>query len=292
MKKVLITGKDSYVGAALAGWLSQWPADYVVDTLEMREPAWRGFSFRGYDAVFHVAGIVHQPKAPRSLYYQVNRDLAIEAAQKAKGEGVGQFILMSTMAVFGVGDRMRRKNEIKAGAALRPKSAYGKSKKEAESGIMGMQGEGFAVCIVRAPMVYGANCPGNYGSLRRLAVQYGLGPLIENARSMIYVGNLCAFVRLLIDRQGQGFYHPQDSAYMCTAEVMAWIAMENGRPFRKSKLLAWAVKCLAPVLPGLRKAFGSLAYAYDLSAISPEDYCRWSPQEAIKATEAAWHKGT
>jgi UDP-glucose 4-epimerase len=35
MKKILITGKDSYIGTSLEKWLSQWPDKYTVDTVDV-----------------------------------------------------------------------------------------------------------------------------------------------------------------------------------------------------------------------------------------------------------------
>lgn len=61
MKNILITGAGSYIGVSLENYLKQWPESYRVDSLDMRGSDWESHSFRGYDAVFHVAGLVHQP---------------------------------------------------------------------------------------------------------------------------------------------------------------------------------------------------------------------------------------
>ena len=71
---------------------------YIVDTVDMRLDTWKEKDFK-YDVVFHVAGIAHVSSDPnmKDLYYQVNRDLAIETAKKAKAESVKQFIFMSSI---------------------------------------------------------------------------------------------------------------------------------------------------------------------------------------------------
>ena len=61
MKSILITGAGSYIGVSLENYLGKWPENYRVDSLDMRGTDWESHSFRGYDAVFHVAGLVHQP---------------------------------------------------------------------------------------------------------------------------------------------------------------------------------------------------------------------------------------
>ncbi len=97
MKKILITGANSYVGTSFEKWLSQWPDKYHVDTIDMIDGTWREKSFVGYDVIFHVAGIAHikETKENAHLYYEINRDLAFETAQKAKADGTKQFIFLS-----------------------------------------------------------------------------------------------------------------------------------------------------------------------------------------------------
>ena len=107
MKRILITGANSYVGTSVERYLNRFPGAYQVDTLDMIGDGWRTQSFRGYDAVLHVAGIVHQEKtkndpAQAALYDQVNTQLPIETAKKAKAEGVKQFLFMSSMSVYGL----------------------------------------------------------------------------------------------------------------------------------------------------------------------------------------------
>ncbi|HCS75806.1 MAG TPA: NAD-dependent epimerase, partial [Clostridiales bacterium] len=57
MKKILITGTNSYIGTSFANYMAQWPQEYQVDTIDMVDGSWRDKSFVGYDSVFHVAGI-------------------------------------------------------------------------------------------------------------------------------------------------------------------------------------------------------------------------------------------
>ena len=90
MTNILITGAGSYIGTSFATYLQQWPQDYHVDTVDMIGDNWRHTDFSAYDAVFHVAGIAHIKETAENahLYYEVNRDLAVETAQKAKDAGV------------------------------------------------------------------------------------------------------------------------------------------------------------------------------------------------------------
>ena len=101
MKRILITGANSYIGTSVEVYLSKWPEKYQVETLDMLDGSWREKSFADYDAVFHVAGIAHSDNGKISeekekLYYAVNTDLTIETAKKAKEDGAKQFIFMSS----------------------------------------------------------------------------------------------------------------------------------------------------------------------------------------------------
>ncbi|MFY9146468.1 MAG: NAD-dependent epimerase/dehydratase family protein, partial [Bacillota bacterium] len=103
MKRVLITGKDSYIGDSVAQWLAKYPDRYATNAIDMRDDSWREHDFSQYDVVLHVAAIAHDRsrRATEDLYYRVNRDLATATAEKAKTEGVRQFIFMSSILVYG-----------------------------------------------------------------------------------------------------------------------------------------------------------------------------------------------
>ena len=104
MKRILITGANSYIGTSFEKYLEKWPEKYQVDTVDMIDGSWREKDFSGYDVVYHVAGIAHSDNGKISperekLYYAVNTTLAVETAKKAKAEGVKQFIFMSSASV-------------------------------------------------------------------------------------------------------------------------------------------------------------------------------------------------
>ena len=94
MKRVLVTGANSFVGTSVERWLMREPDKYQVDTVDTMDGVWKQADFSKYDVVFHVAGIAHVDPKPEMapLYYKVNRDLAIEVAKWAKSHGVKQFI--------------------------------------------------------------------------------------------------------------------------------------------------------------------------------------------------------
>ena len=259
MKKILITGANSYIGMSFEKYMQQWPDAYQVDTVDMIDGSWREKSFSGYDAVFHVAGIAHQKETAENapLYYKVNRDLAVETAQKAKNEGVKQFVFLSTMAVYGM-----EEGAISGSTEPHPKSHYGKAKLEAEQQIEPLRAENFALSVLRPPMVYGEGCKGNYQSLVKIAQKLPIFPDYKNQRSMIHIDRLCWYVKERIDQGHDGLTLPQDENYVCTCQMIREIAEGMGRKMRLMKILnpaVWLAKCLNAG----KKAFGDLYYERD-----------------------------
>lgn len=260
MKKILITGANSYIGTSFERYMAQWPEKYQVDTVDMIDGTWREKSFAEYDSIFHVAGIAHQKETEENshLYYEVNRDLAIQTAVKAKADGASQFIFLSTMAVYGIEEGVIHRDTRPA-----PKSNYGKAKLEAEQGLEALAGEGFSVAVLRPPMVYGDGCKGNYQSLVKFAEKMPFFPDYPNQRSMIHIDRLCWYVKELADQQTGGLILPQDEEYVCTCKMVQDIAKGMGKDMKLYKILNPAVSLLKACTTKGKKAFGNLLYSRD-----------------------------
>ena len=274
MKKILITGSGSYIGESFKEYLKQYGEEYSTDTLDMQRADWREHDFSGYDVVYHVAGIAHRKETSENahLYYEVNRDLALEVARKAKSEGVSQLIFLSSMSVYGI-----ERGVITPDTPLAPKSNYGRSKMEAEEGMAELASEDFAICTLRPPMVYGKGCKGNFVSVVSLVRKLPFFPRVENRRSMIYIDNLSSFVKMAIDRELSGLYFPQNREYMNTSQMAMGIAEGLGKKCRLSRLLGFGVKLLMPFVSMAKKGFGTLIYEntesldFEYIVISAED---------------------
>ena len=289
MKKLLITGANSYVGVSVARYLSRWPEQYRVDTLDMIGEDWKSADFSGFDAVLHVAGIVHQKDskkdpAQKELYDRVNTCLAIETAQKAKTEGVKQFLFMSSASVYGLDAPVGKTVTITADTPLRPKDNYGISKARAEEGLRELADDSFKLAILRPPMIYGKGCRGNYQTMARLAKKLPVFPWVDNRRSMLYIENLAEFIRLLLEDEAEGIFCPQNNEYVNTSDMVNLIAHANGKDILLAKGLTWALKLLHPVTDIADKAFGSLCYDLAVSQYS-KDYCVKTFEESVMETE-------
>ena len=258
MKSILITGANSYIGTSFEKYIKENFADqYVVDTVDMVDGSWRRKSFSGYDAVFHVAGIAHQKETKKNahLYYEVNRDLAIETAKKAKSDGVSQFIFLSSMSVYGVETGIITKDSIPS-----PKSHYGKSKWQAEQEIVPLDSENFKVCILRPPMVYGKGCKGNFQTVVKIVKKSPVFPNVKNERSMIYIDNLSSFVAMCVDKNLSGIYFPQNREYVSTVSMACELAKTLNKKLFMDPITGLLVKLFRTKVTEAKKAFGCLIY--------------------------------
>ena len=291
MIRILITGANSYIGTSFANYLAQpeFAGKYQVTTLDMIGDAWRSHDFSQYDTVYHVAGIAHSDNGKISderakLYYAVNTDLTVECAKKAKEAGVKQFIFMSSAIVYGDSAPIGKEKLITRDTSVNPANCYGDSKVQAENGIRPLDCDTFRVVILRPPMIFGKGSKGNYPLLSKLARKLPAFPKVKNKRSMLYIGNLVEFVRLMVENGEHGTFWPQNPQYSNTSEVISLIAKARHKRCVLIPGFGWALKLMSHATGLVNKAFGNLAYDQNMS-VYKDPYQKYSLQEAIERTE-------
>lgn len=288
-KRVLAAGRNSYIGSSFVRYAqTQHGETLVVDAVGMRDGGWREKDFAGYDAVVYAAGIAHADvehvtEEQKQEYYRVNTDLTLEVARKAREAGVGQFVFLSSMIVYGGQEYVTRETQP------RPENFYGDSKWQADQGVRALAGECFRVAVLRLPMVYGAGSRGNYPVLAGMAGKLPAFPRVRNRRSMLYIENLCEFLCGLVQDGRGGVFFPQNREWVCTGRLVGEIAKCRGHRI-------WVTPLLAPFaaagkhLPGkagklCRKAFGDSCYDLEMSE-AEWDYRVVDFGESVRRTEA------
>ena len=269
MKKILITGANSYIGTAVERWLQKYDNRYLIETVDMIDGTWREKDFSEYDVVYHVAGIAHADvgkvsEETKAFYYKINTDLAVETAEKSKAEGVKQFIFMSSMIIYGESGGFGQQKMISKDTKPNPANFYGDSKWQADQRI-------------------------HYPTLAKMAKKLPIFPNVQNQRSMLHIDNLCEFIRLMIDNEETGVFFPQNKEYSKTSQLVQMIATSTGHKIKITKLLnpfVWLAAYIPGKIGGLvNKAFGNLTYDKDMSVYEKGTYQIVSLEESVRKTE-------
>lgn len=286
MKKILITGAGSYIGTKVQHWLEQSPDMFVVEAIDTIDNHWKQADFSKYDVVYNVAGIAHvkAAKGEGPLYYAINKDMVIEIAKAAKAAGVKQFIHMSSMIVYKEVKTLEGK-QIHKDTEPAPNGFYGDSKLQGELGIQALADDSFKVCVMRPPMIYGPGCRGNFPRLVWLATKTPIFPAWHNKRSMLYIDNLCEFVKQLIVNEVDGIVYPQNAEYADTVEIIRYYAKANGKNVWITKLFNPLIWLLGDHVRALGKMFSNSTYDMEMSKY-PFDYHVVSLEDSFKGIEA------
>lgn len=285
-KKVMLVGIGGYIGGKFTEYIKKHYSDWKVDAVDSMNRKWADADFRGYDAVYNVSGLAHANarQGSEELYYQVNGQLPIDVATKAKEEGVPLFVQMSSQIVYGDMSGIGEEKLITAETIPSEPTIYGKSKMMAERGLQKLVDDTFQVAIMRPPLIYSEYARDNFPRLVNFAKKMPIFPKLENKQSMVYVDNLCELVKLVIENNLGGTYYPQQECYIETSKIVADIAKAVGNKMWQTRIFNPALRLLGkvPQLGFIHKAFGSIAYDMDLSNHFDGKYRVVSYEESIR----------
>ena len=202
--RILLTGCSGFVGSHLADKecvyrrvvrsKTRGKSDFFVDSIDA-DTDWTG-AFDNIDCVIHLAGLAHSAEYSEEDFKRVNTLGTINLARSAAMSGVKRFVFVSTVGVLGGATSGAKFSSV---SLPNPQSPYALSKYIAEQSLKKLASElPLEVVIVRPPLVYGDQAPGNFGRLvsaiRRLNyLPFGLA---RNKRSFISVNNLVDFLLL------------------------------------------------------------------------------------------------
>lgn len=264
---VAIIGKNSYIGNSIENYLFANYNNYKVEQLDVKNISYQSYDYSKYDVIIHVAAIVHKKNMNDSeIYKKVNTDLPIKIAELAKGQGVKQFIFLSSMSVYGRHKKVKN-YEITENEKLLPFSLYGKSKMEAEKKLQKMHDKNFIVSIVRPPSVYGKKCKGNLFKVyfKLAKALYVIPNSFQNIKQgLLHIDNLCYCIERIIANKESGLFMPQDKELLSTGEIIFTIRTIIGKKAICSNFLG-KILSLFIFIPFLKKIYGSIAYSEKLS---------------------------
>ena len=258
MSNILITGANSFVGTNYIRY-SKYKKIREVCLLENKP---ENLDFTGVDVVLHVAAIVHQEKKfHESEYFRINRDLCLEVAGRAKDAGVKQFVFLSTIKVYG---------EFKSGISIwnensecYPEDGYGRSKYEAELGLLKLGSRDFIVSIIRTPLIYGIGVKANMLSIITLVDNIPVLPFgkVNNKRHFTYIENLVKLIDRIIERKASGLFIAMDTRSLSTTELVELISDGLGKKRILFRLPRFIIKVGMIVIP---KIFDRLYGSFEI----------------------------
>ncbi|MGV8894794.1 MAG: UDP-glucose 4-epimerase family protein [Burkholderiaceae bacterium] len=249
MSKILVTGANGFVGSALCDSLRQQgmhvvaavrrstcDSEYEIGDFSTSTD-WKS-ALVGCNTVIHLAARVHvmndKSTGPLAAFRVVNVDATLNLARQAAQSGVRRFIFISSIGVNGAETFSEPFSEL---SKPQPHSDYALSKFEAEEGLKDICAKsGMEFVIIRPPLVYGSNAPGNFRSLLKFVHKGFPLPLslIKNHRSMVALENLMDFINVCIE-------HPQaanqiflvaDGEYASTPQLIRLLSEGIGKPAR------------------------------------------------------------
>lgn len=248
-KRILVTGASGFIGrhavAALAshGWYvravirrqSTPPAAAEVVTISDLAVDDLTPLVQGMDAVLHLAGRAHvlheTAKDPVHAFHQANVVATRRLWTSAIEAGVRRFIFMSSIGAAIVETELARGTTL---PQLWRRYPYQTSKYEAECALSQVTAKTIELVILRPPLVYGPEAPGNL-ALLLAALRWRLPlPLasLRNQRSFVYVENLVSAILVCLEHPnaaGQVFA-VTDGENLTPPELVRRLAQATGQP--------------------------------------------------------------
>jgi nucleoside-diphosphate-sugar epimerase len=268
---IVVTGANGFVGLdlirylLLAGFDVRACARRKIDLFDKSSSQFHFYKIDGDDrlqpvlqgaqAVVHAAARVHVLKDaaldPLAEFRKINVEGTLRLARGAAEAGVKRFIFLSSIGVNGI--------TTVVGAPFtemqhsRPHNAYALSKLEAEQGLKKIAAEtGLEVVIIRPPLVYGCNAPGNFGVLMRTVQRGWPLPLgaVHNQRSLVALDNLVDFIVTCIThpKAANQTFLVSDGQDLSTSELVRGMAQASGVPARLLPVPVWALQAGASLL--------------------------------------------
>jgi nucleoside-diphosphate-sugar epimerase len=247
----------------------------------------------GADAVVHLAARVHVMREtaadPLAEFRRANVDATRVLAEEAAAVGVRHFILASTVKAVGEGNTAAWTEDTPP----QPVDPYGRSKLEAEQLMREVaERRGLGATVLRFPLVYGPEVKGNMLRLfalvdRGIPLPFGA---VRNRRSMLFVGNLVAAVRSVLEESLPGFrtFFVTDLRDVSLPELLRLIGAALGRPARLLPVPPGLLRLLLPSAEAER-LIGSLAV--DGSSLARATGYRppFTVEQGLRAT-AGWYR--
>lgn len=304
-KKVLITGASGFIGKALLDSLVsvdeydlyaasrsiiKFAADSEVKSLIMPDMDAADVEFKkvveSMDCIVHTAGLAHaigrNKKRDDSSYFRINRDATLLLARQASELGVKRFVFLSSIGVNGAQNVAPFSEE----SPINPVNAYALSKHEAEHGLLSIaENSDMEVVVIRPPMVFGLDAPGNFQRLvgvieRRIPMPFGA---IDNKRTLIGIDNLCSFIQLCIEHNAAAnqVFVIGEGRDISTLELFTLLSELSGKNAKVLYAPLWLIR-IAGFILGKSQIVEQLCGSLQVSSDKAKSLLNWKPGLSIE----------
>jgi len=308
-KNLLLTGATGFVGRALQQRIladeqyvltvavrraiavpSDARAVYVADL--SAETDWSE-ALQEIDVVIHSAArahvLVESTADPLIEFRKTNVDGTLALAEQALAAGVQRFVFISSIGVNGANtaEQPFREHDVPA-----PHAPYAVSKLEAEIALQELcSGSTMELVIIRPPLVYASNAPGNFGRLLKLVALALPLPfaLVKNRRSIIALENLVDFVLCCAGHPhaGNQTFLVSDDESISAPEMLRYLSRGMGKRFVLLPVPV-ALMRFAAKLFGREALFNQLCGSLEIDSSKARSLLGWTPlvtpQDALRKT--------
>lgn len=237
--------------------------------------------FNDVDCVIHLAAKAHNTSKhlTRSIcdLTDTNTHATVKFARQAAESGVRRFIFLSSIGVHG----QKNDSPFTFSDEPAPLDAYSISKFEAEVGLKKIaEDTGMEVVIIRAPLVYGKNAPGNFGALLHLSKKNWPLPFgaIHNKRSFVFVDNLNSLIATCIEhaKARNKTFLVSDGEDISTSNFIKMLRLASGQ---KPRLIPVPISFLqfAASIVGKKDAMEKLSSSLTVDIQNTMTTLKWKP---------------
>ena len=264
-KTLMITGASGFIGS---NFIEKYKDEYNIVPVCLIENKPEDLDYTGVDTILHLAALVHQMKGAREeKYFEVNTELTKRLATIAKEKRVRHFVFYSTVAVWGTHGYFEHEKVITLKTPVNPLTPYAKSKYNAEEVLNELKTNNFKISILRPPMVYGKDCPGNMKRLEKLVEILSILPFgnDENRRTIVHVDKLLDETNKIIKNKKEGIFIPRDENDMSIKDILEYVFREKNKKKILIKLPKSGVKVLRKIKPRIIESlYGSLSFREEI----------------------------
>lgn len=304
VRRTLVTGAGGFLGGALVRHfaaardeviaMSRKPIPLATSSVEqwlvddlLSLPEDSGTLLACVDSIVHCAGRAHMladnAADPLAEFRKANVAATLTLARMAAEAGVKRFIFISSIGVNG---SQSAGNAFSVDDVPAPKTPYALSKWEAEQALFELaEKTDMRLYVVRPPMIYGANAPGNFALLAKMVCKGWPLPFgaLDAPRSFVSLENMVDLLVHLVRYEDApaGTYLVSDGECISTTIFIR----EMARALHKSP---WLIPVPANVLEfmaglvGRAEQIRKMAVPLAIDITSTRERLAWAPHWSLE----------